>query len=202
MPLLAGTNSQESGFDAVLGPNPPTLDNYKQALHRIFGDKAERALQLYPAATDEEVMDAATELASDRFLGYSTWQWVETHGKTAKGQPTFYYFYARPRPTPTNPEQTAERGAVHSAEIEYAMGNLDTNKVFAWTPEDHKISETMQAYFANFIKQRDPNGAGLPKWDAYNKSDAHPRLTIDVTTRLERDTRRPRYELAEQLSTR
>jgi para-nitrobenzyl esterase len=202
VPLLAGTNSQESGFDAVLGPNPPTLDNYKQALHRMFGDKADRVLQLYPAATDQEVMDAATELASDRFLGYSTWQWVETHGKTAKGQPTFYYFYSRPRPTPVNPAQRSERGAVHSAEIEYAMGNLDTNKVFAWSPEDHKVSETMQSYFANFIKRRDPNGPGLPKWDAYNKSDTHPRLTIDVDTRLEPDTRRPRYELAEQLSKR
>jgi para-nitrobenzyl esterase len=202
VPLLAGTNSQESAFDAVIGPNPPTLENYKQALHRIFGDKASRALQLYPAATDEEVMDAATELASDRFLGYSTWRWVETHGKTAKNQPTFYYFYSRARPTPTNPEQKAERGAVHSAEIEYAMGNLDTNKVFAWRPEDHKVSKTMQSYFANFIQRRDPNGAGLPKWDAYNKSDAHPRLTIDVNTRLEPDTRRARYELAEQSTNR
>jgi para-nitrobenzyl esterase len=60
----------------------------------------------------------------------------------------------------------------------------------------------MQSYFANFIKRRDPNGAGLPKWDAYNKNDTHPRLTIDVNTRLEPDTRRSRYELAEQLSTR
>jgi para-nitrobenzyl esterase len=32
------------------------------------------------------------------------------------------------------------RGAVHSAEIEYAMGNLVTNKVFAWTPDDYKVS--------------------------------------------------------------
>ena len=29
-------------------------------------------------------------------------------------------------------------GAVHSAEIEYVMGNLPTNHVYDWTPDDYK----------------------------------------------------------------
>ena len=32
------------------------------------------------------------------------------------------------------------------------MGNLDLNKVYAWTPDDYKVSKVMQEYFANFIK--------------------------------------------------
>ena len=48
------------------------------------------------------------------------------------------------------------------------MGNLATNKVFAWTADDNKVSEVMQGYFANFVKTGNPNGAGLPKWPAAN----------------------------------
>jgi para-nitrobenzyl esterase len=150
-------------------------------------------------------MLSARELASDRFLGYSTWKWVDLHGQTSD-RPTFYYFYTRARPAtvvpsagqPTGPTTIAP-GAVHSAEIEYAMGNLETNKVFAWTSDDFKVSRVMQDYFANFIKTGDPNGAGLPEWRAYNSEPTFPRLTIDVETRLGPDTRRMRYRLLDAI---
>ena len=43
-------------------------------------------------------------------------------------------------------------GAPHACEIEYCMGNLDLVKEYAWTKDDYKVSETMQGYFANFVK--------------------------------------------------
>ena len=39
------------------------------------------------------------------------------------------------------------KGRVHSAEIEYAMGNLASNKVYAWTEDDYNVSKIMQEYF-------------------------------------------------------
>jgi para-nitrobenzyl esterase len=89
---------------------------------------------------------------------------------------------AAPAPIPT--------GAVHSAEIEYALGNLSLNPVFAWTPDDHKVSETMQGYFANFIKTGDPNGAGLPTWPRGEvKNGEAQRIHIDVNTHAEAEPR-------------
>jgi para-nitrobenzyl esterase len=85
------------------------------------------------------------------------------------------------------------RGASHSAEIEYAMGNLATNEVYAWTPEDHKVSETFQGYFANFVKTGNPNGANLPPWPALNGGKDAQFLHLDVETRAEPDSTRERY---------
>lgn len=214
VPLLAGSNSEEIGFFGILGREKPTLENYRKALQRLYGDKADEVFKLYPAATETEVMDAAQDLASDRFISYSTWKWIDLATKTG-GKPTYYYNYARPRPamraemgnaTPglaggvVRGSQAAtpaprSRGAVHSAEIEYAMGNLDSNKVYAWTPEDYKVSKVMQEYFANFIKTGNPNGQGLPNWPTF---DTGQRMTIDVETRAERDKVRTRYQFLDQ----
>jgi para-nitrobenzyl esterase len=87
---------------------------------------------------------------------------------------------------------------VHSAEIEYALGNLPTNKVFAWTPDDYQVSKTMQGYFANFIKTGNPNGAGLPTWPALKPGTAGELLHLDVQTKAVPDQTRDRYLLLEQ----
>jgi len=216
VPLLAGSNSEESGYSAVLGrETPPTVENYRKALQGLYHDKADEVFKLYPASNETEVKDAAQDLAGDRFISYSTWKWVDLASKTG-GKPTYYYLYSRPRP-PMRPEmgdatpglaggvvrgpqaaantRPPSRGAVHSAEIEYAMGNLDSNKVYAWTPDDYKVSEIMQGYFANFIKTGNPNGKGLPDWP---KFDTGHRMIIDENTRAESERVRARYEFLDQ----
>ncbi len=124
-------------------------------------------------------------MAGDRFIGYSTWKWADLHGKTG-GKPVYRYLFARPRP--------GMQGAVHSAEIEYALGNLASNKVFAWTAEDYAVSKVMQEYFANFVKSADPNGPGLPKWPAANGGNGVQVMRIDVDHReAEAERHRDRY---------
>jgi para-nitrobenzyl esterase len=189
VPLLAGWNSEESSSRAVLGPAEPTPENYANALKKLYNDRADQALKLYPGSTLEEVQQSATALAGDRFIAYSTWKWIELHGQGSNS--VYRYFYSRPRP--------GARGASHSAEIEYAMGNLAGNKVFAWTPDDDKVSETMQGYFANFVKTGDPNGSGLPGWPAANRGGDVQVMHIDVNTRAGPDTTRDRYLFLDQV---
>ncbi|HKQ73087.1 MAG TPA: carboxylesterase family protein [Blastocatellia bacterium] len=214
-PLLAGVNSEEMGYFAVLGIEKPTVENYRKSLERLYPGKGEEVFKLYPASNDAEVMDSAQDLAGDRFISYSTWKWMDVATKTGRN-PTYYYLYARPRPamraemgnaTPglaggvvrgqqaaANP-RPQPRGAVHSAEIEYAMGNLELNEVYAWTPDDHKVSQVMQDYFANFIKTGNPNGKGLPNWPKFSDGQ---RIVIDVNTRAEAEKTRARYEFLDQ----
>jgi para-nitrobenzyl esterase len=199
VPLLAGWNSEESGPRGVL-QETPTPDNVARLLSTTFGTQAEQAARVYPASNAEEALQVATDLASDRFIAYSTWKWLEEHGRTS-GKPVYRYLFSRARPPAINPPpgSTTPRGAVHSAEIEYAMGNLPTNKVFAWTPDDYKVSETMQGYFANFIKTGQPNGPGLPSWPIGTPAAGGQvlRLRIDVKTRAEPEPR-PRYLFLDQ----
>jgi para-nitrobenzyl esterase len=209
-------NSEESGFSAVLGRGQPTVENYRAALNRLYPGKGDVVFKLYPAADENEVKDMAQALASDRFISYSTWRWADLATQTGK-HPTYYYLYAHPRPAMrpemanavpglaggviTNAPATAHppppaRGAAHSAEIEYALGNLDSNEVFAWTSEDHQISQVMQCYFANFIKSGNPNGPGLPTWPELAHDQ---RLIIDLSPRPEVvGYLRVRYEFLEQ----
>jgi para-nitrobenzyl esterase len=99
-----------------------------------------------------------------------------------------------------DPKSTTSWGAVHSSEIEYALGNLDTNPVYAWTDDDRKVSATMSAYWANFVKTGNPNGGGLPRWPkASLDAGKIQRQVIDVDTRTMPFPEQRRYVAAEPL---
>ena len=205
VPLLVGWNSRESGPEGVLGEAAPTVENYRAAVAKRAGTRAAEVLRLYPAATDAEVEPVATALASDLFIGYSTWKWTDVHAQTG-GRPVYRYLYAHPRPagvaTPgsATPPTPPAPGAGHSAEIEYALGNLATNHVFAWTPDDYRVSEILQGYFANFIKTGNPNGPGLLAWPPTRPAPGAPLLRLTVRPRVEADQHRARYLLLEALA--
>ncbi|HET6567327.1 MAG TPA: carboxylesterase family protein [Rhodothermales bacterium] len=222
VPLLVGWNSEEMNYHALLGSDEPTPENFARAVQKRYGDNAGEILKLYSASTKEETIQSATDLAGDRFIGFSTWKWFDVHRRTGDA-PVYRYYYAHPRPAMVpemgdavaglaggvvrGADAEANRpppptGAVHSAEIEYAMGNLATNKVYAWTADDYKVSETMQGYFANFIKTGDPNGPGLPRWPAAGEVDDQIMLMrLDVNARAEPAKHRDRYLFLDRLST-
>lgn len=214
VPLLVGWNSQEMDYRALLEGASPTIANYTKAVQKLYGEHAAEALKVYNAAADADVEQAATDLAGDRFIGFSTWKWSNLHSK-GSGKPVYRYLYARPRPqmrpemgnasaglaggvtkdsvTTQSPKPAPARGAVHSAEIEYALGNLPTNRVYDWQPEDYKVSEILQTYFANFIKTGDPNGLGVPVWPVVAPNKPVHIMHIDVHTRAEQEKNAERY---------
>ena len=204
VPLLLGWNSEEMNFMAFLRGKKPTTENFVDAVNNMYGKHADEILKLFPHSNEQEVVESATNLASDNFTLFSTWKWAELQSKTG-GEPVYRYYYSRPRPQmnasmgnakaglaggvmkgnksdTTKPKPAS--GAVHSAEIEYVMGNLPTNKVYAWTADDYKISNIFQDFVANFVKTGDPNGLGLPTWVPFNEGVNHPVMQIDVNTFL------------------
>jgi len=199
VPLLVGSNSQEASGTAVFGDGAPTVAAYRAGLTRTLGDKADAIFSLYPAYSDADVLPAATALASDDFLALPTWKWFDLHRQS--GAPTYYYSYTHVRPRFLNdPGSQPGWGALHSAEIEYALGNLDVNPIYAWTEADRKVSLVMSAYWANFIKTGDPNGRGVPAWPKASLDQPKiRRQVIDVETRSVPFPEQRRYVAADPI---
>jgi len=196
VPLLAGWNSAEVNYTSLLGKEETTVENYKNVVSKLYGEHAEEFLKLYSATNNDEVIRAATDLASDRFIAYSTWKWIDLHSKT-NGKPVYRYLYAHLLPLKDSINNQGFRGAPHASEIEYAMGNLSSSKAYNWNADDYKVSEIMMSYFANFIKTGNPNGEGLPKW--YGLQSSVPKVMIlDVNAHSEPEKNARRYVLMDQ----
>lgn len=205
VPLLVGRNSMEMTPQVYLAGKKPTLENLRQVLESVFGDKTDEAMRLYGIKTDRDVLGKpGVDFASDRFIAYGTWLFGYLHAKTSC-KPVYRYCFTRPRPEMRHKglvaglaggvqhindekednivsiaENGVFKGAVHSADIEYAMGTLPTNRVYDWQPEDYRVSDQFINYYANFIKTGDPNGLGLAKWTSITGKEQPTQLIIDV----------------------
>jgi len=221
VPLLVGWNSAEVGYQMILGANAPTVENYTNAVKKLYGAQADEALKAYHANDDGDVIAVATALASDRFIAFSTWKWSDLQSKTGV-KPVYRYWYTRPRPEmraemgntvanlaggvtkDTSGKKAAPApppiGAVHSSEIEYAMGNLPTNLIYNWQPEDYEVSLIMQNFFANFIKTGNPNGLGVPYWPKVDNSKGVEVMHIGVETKALPEQHHDRYVFMEKMA--
>lgn len=197
VPLLAGYNSQEGDYDAIFDGRVPGVQAYREAMQALFGPMAGDALAVYPGDTLPQALASARRLAGDRFIAHSTWLWASLHAR--QGDATWFYHFGRARPAKRAGGPPAPRllpdGAVHSGEIEYALGNLDGNAVYAWEPQDRQLSATMRHYFAQFIRHGNPNGTGLPAWPPFASGQ---RLGLDVEVRAEADADAARQEFLER----
>lgn len=223
VPLLLGWNSMEAHPMQSLGGQAPTYRNFLKALEPRFGSRTTEVLDAFGVQTDADVLGwGAIELSGSLFTAFPTWKWAELH-KTS-GQPVYRYKYNHARPAmaiegkvaglaggvkdaddedavaaPEAPEN-AIVGAVHSADIEYAMGNLATNKVFAWNDDDYKVQHTFMNYYINFVKTGNPNGEGLPAWSAINGQEVAPVMQIDVESGEKADAQlEAAYRLLDEL---
>ncbi len=199
VPLLLGWNSAEIPGMAFMQGAAYNDENYIKKVKETYPNDYQEVLKLYAHGSEKEIELSATALASDRFIAYSTWKWFDLHRKNSS-QPVYRYFYSKIPPAATVKQENAPFkmpeliGAPHACEIPYCMGNLDIVKDHLWTADDFKVSETMQDYFANFIKTGNPNGLGLPQWPVAEANDtAPPVMVIDVESKAIKALNDDRY---------
>ncbi len=200
VPALIGGNNAEMPVLAYLEGKAPTLSNLRELLGETFNtsDKIEDLLDLYDINNDLDIQKLqGYALGGDIFIGYSTWKWTDMLQHTSK-KPVYRYLFCHPRPAAYPSEETP--GAVHAADIDYSMGNLSSNKFFNWTADDYRVSEIFQRFYLNFVKHGNPNGLGLPHWEAINGKSIAPVMYIDVNSQMVENERvERRYKLIDQL---
>jgi para-nitrobenzyl esterase len=187
VPLLAGWTSSEIGMAVAMNPVKLTVATLTDEAKKTFGEVgAADVVRAYGASSDEQAPAAAAALASDLFIAYSTWKWVEVHAASA---PVFRYRFDRVLPAPNGMNRF---GAAHASDIEYSFHTLDSKKD-PWTPDDRSAEATFSAALANFVKTGTPVGPGVPEWPEFGKTRRV--MTIDAKSAHQPEPDRARYEL-------
>ncbi len=160
VPLLTGWNGDE-GF--VFGISSKE-DFAKQA--KTFGGDSNLFKKYFPSTSDSESIASQISLAVDKTIGLSQYQWALK--QNTNSPKTFLYVFTRKPPAEGDKKKF---GAYHTAEIGYALHNLDSiHRV--WEPVDRQLEKEMSAYWVQFVKTGNPNqSGGTPFWGAFSDSN-------------------------------
>jgi para-nitrobenzyl esterase len=195
LPYLLGSNRDEGTFLVGAQLGLASEEEYLAALARRFGEElAPQVAALYPssafASEPNPYYAALARAVGDSGLVCGTFD-VGLRA-LALGVPVYMYNFEMELDGRDGP-----LGAAHAAELAYVFGTSLT-----FTPEQRGVSDAMLAYWANFAKRGDPNGAGLLAWPRLSEA-GNPRLNFNVMPSVVHDFRanecafwRSRYDAA------
>ncbi|MDN4999394.1 carboxylesterase/lipase family protein [Bradyrhizobium sp. GCM10027634] len=153
IPLIIGSNDDETRFDSEL--------EVKEALSSS-GDSVEALRKLYPDAT--RASDIAASFYTDKAFSEPVRLLARLHAAT--GAPTFRYRFAY---VPEGRRGNADEG--HGRELQFIFGAEGVPGAGIFSRRDREVANRLRAYWINFARSGDPNGAELPHWDAVADRD-------------------------------
>jgi len=161
VPVLTGFTGDEGSASPAWATS--TLEDWQALLGRLFGTHSGSLGSLYPVQADAGVHAMLREILRDRTIAAMV-HWAAPRSK--QGLPTFGYLFAHVPPGP-DPERF---GAFHTSEVPYVFGTLEAGER-DYGAADRGLSDTMMAYWVNFIGSGDPNGDGLAQWPDLRSGD-------------------------------
>jgi para-nitrobenzyl esterase len=187
VPLLLGSNSADTAGNRIRAAT-------KEEFFARFGKWSAEAKAAYDP-------DGATELATmvsranDDF-GQAEPARFAANAFAANGSPVYLYRFSYVQ---TSMREQLRAGAPHGGEIAYVFGTLSGGRGGPPTAEDQAVSRMAQAYWVNFARTGDPNGAGLPPWPRHDpKKDLIFEFRPDGSAGAGPDVRKARLDVTQK----
>ncbi|WP_441237754.1 carboxylesterase/lipase family protein [Bradyrhizobium sp. 930_D9_N1_4] len=147
IPLIIGANDDETSFDG---------DQEIEETLAASGENSEEVRKLYPDIA--MASERAARFHTDKVFSEPVRLLARLHAAT--GAPTFRYRFAYvPEARRANPDEG------HGRELQFIFGAEGVPGAGLFTRGDREVANRMRAYWVNFARSGDPNGAGLPHWD-------------------------------------
>lgn len=157
VPVMIGANTADLGF--LVAEN-------LAALFERFGSHAAEAQSAYDPDNTGDLEAVTARVGMDEAMIEPARFAVAT--LSAQGQKTFEYRFGY---VVDSMRDTWKTGAPHAKEIPFVFDTLAARYGAAVTAHDAGVAKTTHAYWVNFGKYGDPNGAGLARWPRYSAAD-------------------------------
>jgi para-nitrobenzyl esterase len=167
VPLLIGSNAEEAR--AMVDVTHETAATFAGDLEHSVGQLPRALIDAYPHASDTEARQARLGLERDLRFGWDMWAWARLQAGSGKNR-VYYYSFRQQPPFPAGSVYEGW-GASHFAELWYVFDHLDQSP-WNWTAADRKLAGEMSGYWVNFAKSGNPNGKGLPPWQAFTNTES------------------------------
>jgi para-nitrobenzyl esterase len=161
----------------------------------MFGELKDEVKAAYDPEGNKEFAEVQTLFNTD-------WVWAEparfvARAFVANGEPAFIYNFGF---VPANMQERMRYGAGHGAEVAYVFNNLNARwGATETTPEDEKVAQMLNTYWANFAKTGNPNGEALTVWPEYNtQNETILDIQPDGTMISKPDFRKARLDVIEK----
>jgi len=186
IPLMIGANSADIGFFRAR-----SLDE----LFEQFGADKDAARAAYDPGKTGDLRQVGMLVAADQMMVEPARFMARTI--SALGRPAYEYRFAYVAES----MRGQWKGAPHATEIPFVFDTVEARYGKDLTPDDKKIAEQANAYWVNFARTGNPNGAGLPMWPAYDvRSDIIMNFTNEGPIAMP-DPWKHRLDLTEKLVT-
>jgi len=190
--LLNGYNAKES--DAFVVPtyltSPTNKSNILGRLVKTFDQgTADKIYALYKDKIEKDAFSAFNEIISVYWfiLPHHSWSNMALNNNV----PVYRYYFTK---------ENGFHATYHSGEMAYCYGNIRRqNRPYAYNDSDYNLEKIMLNYWANFAKNGNPNGEGLPTWNLYQNNEDNV-MELGENIGPVKDEYLPLYEIIEEFN--